>query len=69
MESGNTELNNTVNAKRGTNPFILRALEFEYVHKTKMAYNKVEVPWAWLLVVLSKDFLVKGTVPARFVQK
>ena len=30
-----------------------------------MAYNKEEVPWAWLLVVLSKDFLVKGTAPAK----
>ena len=36
-------------------------------HKTqiKMAYNREEVPWAWLTVVLSKDFLVKGTTPAK----
>ena len=30
-----------------------------------MAYNREEVPWAWLLVVLSKDFLVKGTALAK----
>ena len=30
-----------------------------------MAYNREEEWWAWLLVVLSKDFLVKGTAPAQ----
>ena len=34
----------------------------KYVHKIKMAYNREEVQWLWLLVVL---FLVKGTVPAK----
>ena len=36
-----------------------------YVHNIKMAYNREEVPWAWLLVVLSKDGLVKGTALAK----
>ena len=35
------------------------------MYKTKMAYNREEVSWAWLLVVFSKDFLVTGTVPAK----
>ena len=30
-----------------------------------MAYNREEARWTWLLVVLSKDFLVKGTTPAK----
>ena len=30
-----------------------------------MVYNSEEVQRAWLLVVLSKDFLVKGTAPAK----
>ena len=33
--------------------------------QSKMAYDREEVQWAWLLVVLSKDFLVKGTTPAK----
>ena len=28
----------------------------EYVHKIKMAYNRKEVQWAWLLVVFYNDF-------------
>ena len=42
---------------------ILQVLK--YVHKIKMAYNREEVQWAWLLVVLSKDSLIKGTAPAK----
>ena len=39
-----------------------------------MVYNREEVQWAWLSVLLSKDFWVKGTAvpPAKsspFVQK
>ena len=30
-----------------------------------MAYSREEVLWAWLLVVLSKYFLVTGTAPAK----
>ena len=28
--------------------------------QNKMAYNREEVQWAWLLVVLSKDFFGQG---------
>ena len=30
-----------------------------------MTYNREKVQWAWFLVLLSKDFWVKGTAPAK----
>ena len=67
MESGDTEKKpnrtesiNTVMQNTAHRFYILRVLE--YMHKIKMAYNREEVLWAWLLVVLSK---VKGTALAK----
>ena len=35
------------------------------MYKIKMMYNREEVQWAWLSVLLSKDFLVKGSAPTK----
>ena len=52
-----------MNAKQDTNRFIHVLQVLEYVHKIKK--NREEGPWAWFLVVLSEDFLVNGTAPAK----
>ena len=56
MESGNTEkMQSTVTQ----NVVTLAA------HVSLHKINREKVPWAWLLVVFSKDVLVKGTAPAK----
>ena len=72
MESGDTEQNRVDqhrNAKRSYTNWYAAQKDFiasaQIRAQYKMAYNREEIQWAWLFVVLSNDFLVKGTAPAK----
>ena len=73
MESGDTEQNRVDQHRNAKRSYTNRcAAQKDYIASTrirsqyKMAYNREEIQWAWLFVVLSNDFLLRQQKKADF---